>query len=618
MRKRSKVFLLIGFLSFIFIFQYFGNDSLNQFQDQNEFEIPQLSDNLEGADNILITELIRRTNLSSSGLININDKMTILNENDNPINSILIGIPLRDSSNLIYINTIGQTRNTLLTERSYGVLGSYEMIIIYFDSPLLPSQETTINVMQTYKNLLSYEIAELEEGLNQLIHFNGLLFPILPYRSEGNVKSIYIIPPLAELHTRKQFNSMGNLVGGNVVYDLETSLSINHLDPFLENLNENNETTVSIKTLQLTGLEIEKINREIFISPWGIIKNTEEVTIENVGIIGVGLFSLNIPVDAKNVKIYDDLGELFGDIINSPTDSSKKVLSIQLSQNRVSLSPTSKFKFFIEYNLPHEQYVSYNWLQQSISINLLMTNYDFLIHEQTTKVVIEGCGTIDYTSSPPEAIFKTVGTRILVYSSEMVSPFEKKIILFTYTVDIFDLVLRPTIFIMIIAFLSSIFVLIIKTRKREEDESVFKKEFIPTSEIREFCSLYEEKNALVLEIRNAENETKRKKMVKKTYKSLLTKNTAKIDQIKEEILPFKKILMETSDTYDNIIKKLDILDAERISVNDSLNLLESRYKRGKLPSKAAYQKLSSDFFNRRKKIDRTIDKYIQQLRSYLL
>lgn len=618
MRKRSKVFLLIGFLSFIFIFQYFGNDSLNQFQDQNEFEIPQLSGDLEGAENILIVQLIRRTNLSTSGLININDKMVILNENDNPINSILIGIPLRDSSNLIYINTVGQTENTLLTERSHGVMGSYEMVKIYFDSPLLPSQETTINVKQTYNNLLSYDIAELEEGVNQLIHFNGLVFPILPYRSEGDVKSIYIIPTLAELHTRKQFNSMGNLVGGNIVYDLATSLSINHLDPFLENLNENNETTVSIKTLQLTGLEIEKINREIFISPWGIIKNTEEVTIENVGIIGVGLFSLNIPVDAKNVKIYDDLGELFGDIINSPTDSSKKVLSIQLSQNRVSLSPTSKFKFFIEYNLPHEQYVSYNWLQQSISINLLMTNYDFLIHEQTTKVVIEGCGTIDYTSSPPEAIFKTVGTRILVYSSEMVSPFEKKIILFTYTVDIFDLVLRPTIFIMIIAFLSSIFVLIIKTRKREEDESVFKKEFIPTSEIREFCSLYEEKNALVLEIRNAENETKRKKMVKKTYKNLLTKNTAKIDQIKEEILPFKKILMETSDTYDNIIKKLDILDAERISVNDSLNLLESRYKRGKLPSKAAYQKLSSDFFNRRKKIDRTIDKYIQQLRSYLL
>ncbi len=625
MRKRSKVFLLIGFLSFIFIFQYFDNDSFNQFQDQNEFETPQLSGNLEGAENILITLLERRTNLSISGLINIIDRLTILNQNSNPISSILIGIPLRDSSNLIYINAIGQTANTLLTERSHGVMGSYEMINIYFESPLLPSQETTIKIKQTYMNLLSYEYAVLEgDEETQLIHFNGLLFPILPYRIEGNVESLYLIPSQAEYYTRKQIEGMGEKILNEpyVLYDLADSLNINHLDPFLENLNENNETTVSIKSLYLTGLEIEKINREIFISPWGIIKNTEEVTIENVGIIPVYWFSLNIPADAKNVRIYDDLGELLGVIEKSEVDNSKKVLTIQLSgttdSNRVSLTPGSKFKFFIEYNLPHEQYVSFNWLQQSISINLLMTNYDFLVHGQTTNVVIEGCGSIDYTSSPPEAIFKTVGTRVLVYSSENVSPFEEKPILFTFTIDIFDLFLRPTIFIMLIAFLSSIFVLIIKTRKREEDESVFKKEFIPTSEIREFCSLYEEKNALVLEIRNAENETKRKKMVKKTYKSLLTKNTAKIDQIKEEILPFKKILMETSDTYDNIIKKLDILDAERISVNDSLNLLESRYKRGKLPSKAAYQKLSDDFFNRRKKIDRTIDKYIQQLRSYLL
>ena len=198
------------------------------------------------------------------------------------------------------------------------------------------------------------------------------------------------------------------------------------------------------------------------------------------------------------------------------------------------------------------------------------------------------------------------------------SPLERKAILFTFTIDIFDLILRPLIFILIIAFLSSAFVLIIKTKEREEQLSVFKKEFIPTNEIREFCSLYEEKNALILEIRKAEDETKHKKLAKKTYKNLLAKNTTKIDQIKDEIKPFKKILMETNETFNNIVKKLDVLDAERFSVKDSLTLLETRYKRGRLPSKAAYQKLSDDFFNRRRKLDRTIDKYIQQLRSYLL
>ena len=618
MKKRAKIFLIIGFISFVFIFQYYSKESIYNYQDQNEFEVSKLSSSTEGVENILITEVSRRTNLSAYGLINSIDKLTILNENDNPIHSILMGVPLKDSNKLIYISVKSHTGNTLIAERSYGVLGSYEMIKIYFDSPLLPSQETTIMVKQSYTDLLTYAFNELEEGVTQIITMLGLLFPILPYRCEGDIKSLYTIPPQTELHLRKQFEGMGQLVGSNVLYDLDQSLAINHLDPFLENLNENNETYVSIKTLQMTGLEIEEINRKIIISPWGIIKNIEEVTLENIGIIEVPLFSMNIPIDAKNVRIYDDLGELFGDIADSETDSSKKVLSVQLYQNRVSLTPGSKFKFFVEYNLPHEQYISYNWLQQSISIDLLTTNFDFLIHEQTTNIVIEGCGTIDYTSSPPEAILKTVGTRVLVYSSENTSPFEKRPILFTYTIDIFDLVLRPIIFIMIIAFLASIFVLIIKTRKREEDLSIFKKEFIPTSEIREFCSLYEEKNALILEIRKVENETKRKKVAKKTYKNLLTKNTAKIDQIKEEILPFKKVLTETSDTYNNIIKKLDILDAERISVNDSINLLESRYKRGKLPSKAAYQKLSDDFFNRRKKIDRTIDKYIQQLRSYLL
>ncbi|MHA2131283.1 MAG: hypothetical protein ACW99L_15070, partial [Promethearchaeota archaeon] len=125
-------------------------------------------------------------------------------------------------------------------------------------------------------------------------------------------------------------------------------------------------------------------------------------------------------------------------------------------------------------------------------------------------------------------------------------------------------------------------------------------------------------NASILEIRQAEEDAKRKKIAKKNLKNILSKNTVKIDEIQKEIIPFKKVLIETGEIFDNIVKRLDILEAERISIKDSLNLLESRYKRGRLPSRAAYVKLSDDFKKRRKKIDRTIDKFLQQLRSYLL
>jgi len=620
MRRKSFFIIFIGFLSVIIVFSAIQNDFSYNYQNHFSVEDPQLSSTLEGADNLLATNVVRNTNLSSNGLVNIKDRLTILNNNNNPINSILFGLKVEDSNNLIYFNAFGETQNTLLIERSHEIMDIYEMITIYFDIPLLPSQEITLTVLHSYTNLISYEISFIDDEITQLLVFKGPLFPLLPYKSEGNIKSNYLLPEGADLHFFKQIGEMGIMVGEtNILYDLEANLEINYLEPFLLNLDENNETMISVKTTLTSKLEIEKIDKDIYISPWGIIKNVEEITIENVGIVEIAQLSMKIPIDAMNVKVYDDLGEILGvSFIESIDDVSTKTVFIALFQNRVSLAPASKFKFFLEYYLPPEKYISSNWLQQSISINLLTTKYEYLIYEQTINVIIEGCSSVNYMSSLPEALQNSGNSKVLVYSTKNVCPLVKKDVLITFTIDLFEILLRPVVFVMIIALLSSIFIIAIKTLKREEQISIFKKEFIPSSEIREFCSLYEEKNALVLEIRKAESETKRKKLAKKTYKNLLSKNTAKIDQIKEEIRPFKKILMETSDTFNNIVKRLDVLDAERISISDSLNLLETRYKRGKLPSKAAYQKLSDDFFNRRKKLDRTIDKYIQQLRSYLL
>ncbi|GAH10332.1 unnamed protein product, partial [marine sediment metagenome] len=194
-------------------------------------------------------------------------------------------------------------------------------------------------------------------------------------------------------------------------------------------------------------------------------------------------------IDAMNVKVYDDLGEIIGaSLIDSIDDDSTKTVTIALYFNRVPLAPASKFKFFLEYYLPPEEYISFNWLQQSLSINLLTTKYEFLIREQTTNVIIEGCGTFEYMSSLPEALYSSGNSKVLVYVVENVSPLVEKDVLLTFSVDLFEILLRPIAFVLIIALLSSIFVLAIKTLKREEQVSIFKKEFIPTSEIREFCS----------------------------------------------------------------------------------------------------------------------------------
>ena len=227
----------------------------------------------------------------------------------------------------------------------------------------------------------------------------------------------------------------------------------------------------------------------------------------------------------------------------------------------------------MQYYLPFEKYISLNWFEESIKLDIFTTDFDYLGRDQTTRIIIEGCQEVYDISIQPEAIDNTHNGVVLVFKNDYVSPLESNIVQFTFTINIFEILLRPIIFILIISLILTSFIFLVKLRKREEDSTIIRKEIIPVNEIREFCSLNEEKNALILEIRRAEEDAKRKKMAKKRYKNLLDKNTLKIEQIQKEIIPFKKTIIEVNEIFENIIKKLDLLEAERLSYLQRLIVL---------------------------------------------
>ncbi|MFX1556434.1 MAG: hypothetical protein ACFFC9_04205 [Promethearchaeota archaeon] len=598
--------------------------NLNEFNNEN-IRIPKISASLEGTENIIIIDPDRNVNILKYGFVIFEDTFTVSNENNNPINSIFIGIPLKNSDDLLFFKATGDTQNTLITERSYFVMNDYEMIAIYFDTPLLPQQTRLVHFFHSYQNQVSYEIQATE----QVINFTGYLFPIFPYKSIGVVKALFVTEDSTEVEFEK-VGEMGVDTGIGVQYDISGDPSINFIEPYLANIDDdhkeititfqdNQEDPTTQNRIRFTRMDMEGINRDIIISPWGVIKVKEEFLIKNDGVINIEYFFLRVPEDAKNVDVYDELGQLSGaTLIQYDDDPNYQQLSIKLTDNRALLTPGSKFRFIVEYYLPFEKYSSTNWFQDSIQMDIFTTKYDYLGKNQVTKIIIEGCNRVSFFSNPPNAIEESQDAKIIVYESNYVIPTENYELQLTFSVDLFNLLLRPLTIMLIISIISAVYIIITKTRRKIEGPTIFKKESIPVNEIREFCYLYEEMNALILEIRKTEEDAKHKKVAKKQLKNIISKNISKIEQIKQEIIPFKQTLNQTSEVFGGIIKKLDVLDAERTSINDSLSLLESRYKRGKLPSKAAYQKLSNDFFNRRKKIDRTIDKYIQQLRSYLL
>jgi hypothetical protein len=613
-RVRNQFILLVFIIFFTSLILLPSITEFN-YEETDEEQHPKYSASLEGAENIIITEALRTANISGFGLFSIEDSISVKNLNNNPITSIFFSIHLNLSDNLIYFEALGNGRNTLLTERSYMIMNDFEMIAIYFDTPLLPQQTKTIICIQQFEDLLEYK--QIDE--NQWITYKGLVYPTLPYRIERNIDSRFFVP----------FRASG-IEGGwgfeqielfFVQYDfsiISTLIPDPYILPFLENLPLHKNIEITFFHNELTMMELEQVNREIFISPWGIIRVDEELTIKNRGIIVMESIFLKLPHDAKDVYVSDDIGEILGISISDINNPEYKELKINLIANRVRMIPNSSFQFRIRYFLPFENYFSINWVQESIELDIFSTVYDYLGKQQSIEIKIDGCFNIDSITEPPEAIKKADGSTSFFYTFDVVPSIERKIIQFTFTLDLFDMLLRPISFMFLISLIAAVFVLTVKTRKKEDDIPALTRDFIPVNEIREYCALYEEKIASTLEIRQAEEDAKRRKIAKKNYKNILSKNTSKIDDIQKEIIPFKKALLDTSDTFSNIIKKLDVLEAERMSIKDSLNLLETRYKRGRLPSKAAYMKLSDDFKKRRKKIDRTVDKLLQQLRSYLL
>ncbi|MFW9987909.1 MAG: hypothetical protein ACFFC3_04580 [Candidatus Odinarchaeota archaeon] len=603
------VFFLIFLVSVSFLPHLFN---FNYNVKNNEIDQPKYSASLEGAENIVVTNLFRNVTLSGYGSTSFEDSLSFTNFNNNPINSIFVGIPLSQSDELIFYKTTGEDGNTLLTERSYMIVKDYEMIAIYFDSPLLPQQTKTIKFFHQYKNLILYSQID-----KQYLIYNGFVFPVLPYRAEGEIIAHYYVPEGSEDIDGGWGYEMpipSHYVSYELAY-LEIPIGDLILIPYMENLNYSKQITIQFSHQEYSNIQIKELNREIYFSPWGIMRITDDITIENFGTIAFGSVLLDIPSNAKNVIASDDLGEL---IFSSKNKNEMKELTIGFSATRVVLIPNSTYNFKVEYDLPFEDYYSVNWDKGSIQLDILLTKFEYLGRDQTTTIIIDGCNAINYITNPPKSIEESRGTTILTYESDYIAPFEIKLIQFTFVIDFFNLFLRPIVFMLLISFIASIYVLFVKSRKESRDKSVLKKELFPVNEIREFCSLYEEKNALFLEIRQAEENKRRKKISKNNYRKILDKNTSKIDEIQRELKPFKKSLTETNINFENIIKKLDLLEAEQTSVKDSLNLLESRYKRGRLPSRAAYLKLSDDFKKRSKKIERNIDKLIQQLRSYLL
>jgi len=607
--KKNKRFLLLTFLFALLIFcsliSVLPNKKSENLQVDIALKKSSILDTFEG---VQITELYRNVEFSGNGLLTAEDTFTIKNIHNNPISFITMGIDKYFFENLIYYDAKGTYSESLDVKFSETMIETFKMIYIFFNSPLLPSQETLITFTHSYKDLCNFSVMSVGEEQMQTVVFNFYLYPIVPYEVDY-VGIFFNHPKLGEeIFTINDSGEEGIFEGGYLQYSKELMM------PFYNKL-----IIGAFDYSDNTKLQIDKMLRKITFNSLGYIIVDETLTIHNTGAIPISEFSVKIPAIVSEVEVFDYLGPITGTTLDAEPnlDGVTKDLKILLTQNRVYLYVDSKFDVSIRYQLPYDEYHVFNWLYNSISIDLLLTKSDYITYNQEIQIIIDGCENIMSITKQPDSIETLGDDLVLIFTEDVISPLDEKHINIIYTLDFIEILMRPLIFTVLFMIIFTSFVILTKIRKEELPIDAYRRKDIPIKELREFYSLYEEKNAIYLDLQLADDDVKRKKLTKKKYLSELKKYELRLKSLENELAPLRKILEESTKIFENIFKKLELFEAERLSLKDNINLLETRYKRGKLPSKSAYEKLLGDFLKRREKVRKAIDRQINELKAYL-
>jgi chromosome segregation ATPase len=135
-----------------------------------------------------------------------------------------------------------------------------------------------------------------------------------------------------------------------------------------------------------------------------------------------------------------------------------------------------------------------------------------------------------------------------------------------------------------------------------------------TTTLKEFCSNYEEKTALTLEIEKLAEDRRKGRLSKRAYVEEVQHDRRRIASLTNSINEAKNKLVPANKRYAAMIKQLDTYEEERENARASLDNLELRRRQGKV-SGDVYNRLKYENTKKIEKATSGIDSVVVELRQ---
>jgi hypothetical protein len=132
--------------------------------------------------------------------------------------------------------------------------------------------------------------------------------------------------------------------------------------------------------------------------------------------------------------------------------------------------------------------------------------------------------------------------------------------------------------------------------------------------VRAFTEAYDEKSRLTSELETLEARAQKGKMPRRRYKVQRRTLEVRLENISKNITGLKKLFRSAGGNYANLVRQLDVAEAELAEVETNTRNIEVRHRKGALPLDA-YKKSQSDYQRRKEKAEATINGILLRLRE---
>ncbi len=558
------------------------------------------------ASNPLDIRVNHEIHVQNGGVVIINDTISLstsIGENMEPLQSFLMGFPYEYK---VYIDhcfaydASNRERLNLELDAGLGRIGFYGVRVL-FPVQVNVSDGKSYNFTVTF--ILSNLIVPSSETTFNLTRF-PMSLSLTQNASECNVK-VFLPPGATYMESSHTFNA--------TTVDDRQVLNYTRASPLESFAREDARLTFNSAMGTFLLIDNDEVKREITLNEMGRIHVADYYRITNRAASSLSSMRIGLPKGAYEVSAYDPMGNLRA----ASEEKGADAYTNATVTFRTAITMDQSVEFTLGYWLPWESYVNqHGWWNFNLTFAFL-ERFDWIIRKLTVSVTLPNGANFERYSTSSDFkewdvhvnVQKSVFRETATFTLYNVTSLHNLGFSVIYKHLVFWASFLPTLWVGAIAIVICGVVLLWRAPKPAAPVIP-----VPTDVLKGFVDAYEERERILLELENMEEQVRRGRIPRRRYKLRKITLEGRLSTLSRNLTDFQEKIQKAGPGYANIIRGIEVAETELEGLEEDIERITVRRRRGELSSEA-YNRLLEDYNRRMERAKTTIRGYLLRLRE---